>query len=267
MRPTSELYKELLAGEHRVQTELDFCTKEGTFIDAIPEDRLVSVKTKDKLFPGNVLTVGNCVASQLDLKIIKPDEEIPRNAEIRVFVRLTDGERYSEWIRRGVYYIDTRKEENAGNGRKLLTIRAYNKLIEADQDYPESKLDWPAKDIDVIKEICEYLGFPAPGSWITRWVNKGYMVNYPAQFSCREVLGYIAAMYGANCFVQASNALAFKPIWYETWSSTMGTDITGKMASFSETEAMPEYVRVELIVNEDSAYYAGAEEGKTLTVE
>lgn len=287
----SDLWKELAAGDHHVETRLVIETKEGKLINeegfyitfgghrialgdpmdpnnGAGEDKLISMKLRAKLFAGNAPSVGNCVAAQLDVQMIKPDTVIPKNARLIPYVRLTDGERHSGWLKKGTFYIDTRKETDDGNGRKRMTIRAYDALLKADQPYPETKLSWPAKDIDVVTEICEFLGLPSPGTWVTWYITGRYKVQYPAQYSCREVLGYIAAMYCTNCVLRTNGELAFVPYYYNYWEwSSVVQDISQRMASFSGEEAYMPYNKVELIVSEDKAYKEEKGEGKTLTAE
>jgi hypothetical protein len=74
-------------------------------------------------------------------------------------------------------------------------------MLKAEQDYPESKLTWPARDMDVVREIAEFIGVPVDPR-TDAIIIRNYFVQYPGEYSCREVLGYIAAMY-AGCFVMS----------------------------------------------------------------
>lgn len=285
MQTTSNLYKELLASDYTVETRLAIATKgrlineEGYYItfggyrivvadgsdpeNGYNEGHLMTMAVSGKkLFTQNTPTVGCCVAAQLDVTIKKPDVAIPQNAELVPYVRLRNREKHTEWIKKGVFYIDTRKETDGGREKKLV-IKAYDAMLKTETDYPSSSLSWPATDISVVREICSYLGFeqdPRTAAIMT----KGYQVQLPTGYSCREVLGYIAAMYGGNFVMSDLGKLLLVQMGVAPADTV---DIGRRMRSFSSSEALSGYDRVELIVNEDDAYYAGAASGRTLTVE
>lgn len=223
MQETSSLYKQLLADpRHWKECALAIgetgvlITKYGEGITfggvriltgssgadgGFDETRLISMNTVAKVFSGNAPSVGECVSAQIDIEMLKPTADIAKQARLVPYVRLTDGIRHSEWIQKGVFYIDTRnKKEDSSNIEKLV-IRGYDNMLRAEQDYPSSRLSWPARDIDVIKEIAEFIGVSVDSRTVSI-MQRGYKVPYPSQYSCREVLGYIAAMYG-GCFVMS----------------------------------------------------------------
>jgi hypothetical protein len=76
-------------------------------------------------------------------------------------------------------------------------------MLKAEQDYPASTLSWPAKDIDVVREIAAFIGVSLDPRTIPIF-NRGYRIQYPTGYSCRDVLGYIAAAY-AGCFVMSDH--------------------------------------------------------------
>ena len=285
MQTTSNLYKELLASDYTVETRLAIATKgrlineEGYYItfggyrivvadgsdpeNGYNEGHLMAMEVSGKkLFTQNTLTVGCCVAAQLDVTMKKPNVAIPKNAELVPYVRLRNREKHTEWIKKGVFYIDTRKEADGGREKKMV-IKAYDAMLKTETDYPASSLSWPAADISVVREICSYLGFD-PDPRTEAIMTKGYRVQLPTGYSCREVLGYIAAMYGGNFVMSDLGKLLLVQMGVAPVNTV---DIGRRMRSFSSSEALSGYDRVELIVNEDEAYYAGAASGRTLTVE
>ena len=193
MRSVSELFKELYENGCKTEVKANIA---GTdyFMDS-----LVSMRTVRKVFSEDSPVLGACVAGELSLELIAPDTSIPRQAKIIPFVRLTDGSRFSEWLQKGVFYIDTRSTREDSTGAKILTIHSYDDMLKAEQDYPESSLDWPAADIDVVNEIARFIGVPVSAK-TTDLIKNAYQVQYPAQYTCRETLGFIAAMYG-GCFI------------------------------------------------------------------
>ena len=228
MQNTSELYNDLLAGinankpNHKYEVRLaigetgKLITKSGDSITfggvsilvgasgadgGYDEGILVSVGTGCRVFSENTPTVGCCVAAEIDIEMLKPYGDIPKRARMVPYVRLTDGSRYSEWIQKGVYYIDTRTKKEDGTSIEKIVIHGYDDMLKAEQDYPSSTLSWPAKDIDVVREIAAFMGVAVDPRTV-ELMTDGYLVQYPAGYSCREVLGYIAAMY-AGCFIMS----------------------------------------------------------------
>lgn len=190
MQQTSDLYKSIISGDHRKEVRLR--------ISEYPYDmdQIVSLRTTKRVFSGDTPSVGDCIAGEIHVKMFQPDRDIPRQAKLVPQVRVTDGTRYSEWIQKGLYYIDTRSTDNTGSN-KWLTLTGFDAMLKAEQDYPASRLSWPAKDIDVVTEIARAMGV-AVDSRTRAFMTAGYKVEYPAGYSQREVLGYIGAMYAGS---------------------------------------------------------------------
>lgn len=119
MQKTSDLYKELLASDHRTETRLSIgdpgvlITKKGEGIlfggtriltgatgadGGYDESILVSMDTKRRVFSKDTPTVGDCFSSYIDIEMHKPYGDITKNARLVPYVRLTDGVRFSEWM-------------------------------------------------------------------------------------------------------------------------------------------------------------------------
>ena len=222
MQKTSALYKELLSADHSMETRLAIgetgvlITKQGEGITfggvsiltgssgadgGYDESLLISMETDSRVFSEDTPSVGDCISSQIDVEMLKPFGEIPTRARMVPYIRLTDGVRHSEWIQKGVFYIDTRTKKEDGSDIEKIVIRGYDDMLKAEQDYPSSTLSWPAKDIDVVREIAAFLGVSVDARTVPI-INRGYRINYPAGYSCRDTLGYIAAMY-AGSFVMS----------------------------------------------------------------
>lgn len=165
------------------------------------ETLLISMETDSRVFSENTPDVGACISSQIDVEMIKPFAELPKQARLVPYVRLTDGIRHSEWIQKGVFYIDTRAKVEDGSSIEKIVLHGYDDMLKAEQDYPASTLAWPAKDVDVVREIAEFIGVSIDYRTIPM-INRGYTIQYPTGYSCRDVLGYIAAMY-AGCFIMS----------------------------------------------------------------
>lgn len=236
---TSELYKELLAGDHAVEHRLTIgetgvlVTRQGEGITfgghrilvassgadgGYDESMLMTVETSGDVFSGNTPSVGGAVAGEIDVVMLRPFGSIPRQARLAPYSRLTDGARHSEWVPGGVYYVDTRKEV-PGDVEKI-RFHGYDAMLKAEQDYPESHMDWPARDIDVVREIAAFMDVPIHPDTVAimttpRNVQRppGYPIQYPGEYSCREVLEYIAGLYAGNFVMSNDGSLRLITLW------------------------------------------------------
>ncbi len=224
MQRTSALYQELLSSNYKMDTRLaigetgvlitemgDSITFGGISIltgssgadGGYDESLLCEMETENRMFSGEMPTVGDCISSRITVEMHKPYGIIPEMARIVPYVRLKsmDGKRHSEWIQKGVFYIDTREDRDDGSSIEKIVLTGYDDMLKAEQDYPSSTLSWPAKDIDVIREIAAFIGVAIDDRTISI-INRGYTIQYPTGYSCRDTLGYIASMY-AGCFIMS----------------------------------------------------------------
>lgn len=213
MQKTSKLYEELLSGAHWIEYRLTIGDT-GTLIDefgnhitfggvriltassgpdsGFGEDTIISMSTRNGLFSEGLPMIGACVAGEINVSILKPKGDIPKMARLVPYVRLTDGKRQSEWLQKGVYFIDTRSDRG-----EVMTIHGYDRMLMAEDDFPDSSEEWPRKDIDVVRDIATAMSVNLDERTVSI-MNKGYLIPYPADYSQREVLSYIATMYSGS---------------------------------------------------------------------
>lgn len=166
-------------------------------------DKIYDAVLTRSVFANNVPEVGCCCASTFDIEII-PNSRIPRMAPIIVYTRLksADGVRASEWIPTGTFFVDTRRKERGGT---TMRFTAYDSMLKAEQPYlPNSSItNWPANESLVVAEIASFMGVSVDA----RTTLAGYSVDYPQDYTMREVLGYIAASNGGNWIITPENKL------------------------------------------------------------
>lgn len=202
MQKVSDLYRELFLkwqeGSGSVFMETKLVIGDGPDAAELREDSIISLKTEWATFSEDTPSVGAAMSATIDAKILFPASRVPRMAKLMPYVRLSDGNRASEWLPKGVFYTDTRAKE-ANESMNVLSLRGYDSMLMGEADYPSSNLDWPAKDIDVVREIARFMGVEIDDRTVDL-MSMGYMLNYPAEYSCREVLGFVAGMYcGSFC--------------------------------------------------------------------
>lgn len=112
---------------------------------------------------------------------------------------------YSEWLPKGVFYIDTRETSRNGNGLDILSIHGYDAMLFAEQLYPSTTHEWPMVDTAVVQEMAAAMGVTVdPRTY--GLMTSGYMIPLPGSYTIREVLGYIASMY-VGSFIMTETGL------------------------------------------------------------
>lgn len=220
MQETSSLYKEIISGEHwkeyrlvigekgKLITELNEAILFGGFRiltdssgadSGYAEDIIVSMNTYCSVFSEDTPVVGEAIAGEISVTILKPKGDIPRRSRVVPYVRVCNSEKQSEWIQKGVYFID--KRSYSGEDNELMKIHGYDAMLFSEADFPSSTEEWPRKDIDVVRDIAAEMDVTVDARTVAI-MDNGYEVQYPAEYSQREVLGFLAAMY-AGCFVMS----------------------------------------------------------------
>lgn len=190
MQDVSELYLEITSGQHRFE-----CKVSIGGVD-YGEDVLISAKTVRSMFAGASPSVGCCVAGEVNIEMLNPSGTIPRMAEIIPYIKAVNDTQQSEWIRKGDYYIDTRKASENG----ILTLHGYDAMLKTEVDFPIASInEYPTTDILAVQAIADQIGVDLDER-VADIMVKGYAVQMPNGYTSREVLGYIGAMY-AGCWI------------------------------------------------------------------
>lgn len=219
MQQTSDAYKRIISGDHQVETSLAI-GEDGVltdeygdtiifgFDDAIlvdtggpesgyREGMLITMDRPQKLYQDGP-QIGCAISQEIDITMLKPTSDIPYLARLAPWVRVKNAEEVSEWIPQGVFYSDT--DYISKDSRvDTIQIHGFDTMLFAEQDYPSSTMSWPARDVDILREIATFLGIGVDPETI-QLMDKGYTFPYPAGYSCREVLGYLGGAY-AGCFI------------------------------------------------------------------
>lgn len=189
MQTVSANYTTIMSGDHRAEWKVA--------INGVDygETVLRSIEINRGVF-SDTPVLGSCISAEIDLTLIKPSVDIPRMASIEPYIRVTNGVLTSEWLPKGKFFIDTR-DFTKNDGVELMSIHGFDAMLMAEQLCPIS--GFPRTDLSTVQMIASYLGYTLD-DYVASSLNKGYSIPIPAQYSCREVLGYIAAMY-AGCWV------------------------------------------------------------------
>ena len=98
----------------------------------------------------------------------------------------------------------------------------YGKIILRDRN----TLGFPATDLNVVYDIANKIGVSVDPRTIP-YINKAYTIQYPSQYTMREVLGYIGAMYAGNWIVNDLGLLQLIPLYDLPAETNLLTDELG----------------------------------------
>lgn len=160
-------------------------------------DAIVSVSVQNTMFSGEQPGVGGCLSAELQLTMLAPSVTIPRMATVNPYVRVTNGTLTSEWIPQGKFFIDTRETTKNDDGLPVLTVHAYDSMLKAEGDFPDTTVSFPQTDINVVNMIATELGVGVDAR-TTALMTNAYQIGLPVGYSMREVLSNIAGMYAGN---------------------------------------------------------------------
>jgi len=216
MQNTSDAYKRILAESHTKEVKLDVYDSSGeNFVYSFGMDRLTSVRISRSMFSESEFSVGSCVSGKLNVSVYPTDENernvvIPKMAMLVPRVRLvSESGETSEWIQKGVFYIDTR---NADSLTGILSVEAYDAMMKTEDDYDtSSSAIYPISDISAVRYIANQIGVDVDDRTVDV-VSNGYTIPIPIGYSCREVLSGIGVAYGVNfCISDQGKLLAISP--------------------------------------------------------
>lgn len=199
MQTTSQLYQTLLRTPgHIKETKV---TVGGT-----EPDKIVSCRTSGGLYAGQA-DIGNCISRTITMKFI-PGGEVPRKAEIKLFARLRAEDQVSEWIPKGVLYINTREIDKVTG---IMTINGYDAMRCADAIWePDQSLEFPMTAPDAADEFARLMGVEIDPR--TR-LDKQWTIDYPANdYTIREELGFLATAHAGNWIITDEGKLLLVPL-------------------------------------------------------
>ncbi len=248
MQQTSQLYQSIISGLHRFEVKVNIA---GTDYGM---DKLVSLRTANAVFGTGSPQIGLAPAGEISLSVYAEYAAVPRMAELRPYVRVVNDTQQSEWTAKGVYYLDTR-EANTDTG--LLTIHGYDAMLMAERGYSSSSHSWPSTDIAVVREIATTLGLTLD-SRTTALMTSAFSIPLPAQYTMRETLQYIAALYGGSFLLTDTGTLRLVCLW--NLASTADAAVSSHHR-LGTGPAFPACTGVRFLVDDDLEVFSGNTNG------
>lgn len=217
------------------------------------ETTLLSVKTSQAIIKDNKPQIGCAIASEIDLVMLQPITEIPRMSKIRVYVRACNGTQTSEWIPKGVFFIDTRTKDKATG---VLTIHGYDSMLKTEQIYAGSTV-WSSKPMKtVVNEIASAINVSIDSRTQTLMRSlTNYNVSYNNTLTMRQYLEAIGAAWGGSWIFSDTGELRL--VRYID-SDTSQQNISQEMQTFKENDALDPIGQVLLNVSAEEYYTSGS---------
>lgn len=222
MHNVTDTYKTLLKQPHRVETVIQIGGNDSVAPrQTIPgtvygENMLVSVRQKADVLNREAPGIGYMVARKLEITMINPGTPVAIMGRIVPYSRLVADSGTSEWIPKGIFYVDTRKKSIADRQAATIDITAYDAVMKASADYDTGNIQWPSTDTVVAADAAEQMGVPIDIDGMT----GGFAITKPDEMTICEVLRAIAVLYGGNFTVDDCGILRLLPL---KSSATVGT--------------------------------------------
>ena len=221
------------------------------------EDRIVNLRTFGGLFSEGTLCVGSAVSKQISL-VLRDPGNIPRMAELKPAYRLVKGEEVSEWVQKGVYYINVREPVDE---ERTLRISGFDAMMKSEVIWePDQSLVFPMTQRAAALHIAGLMGVELENP---EEIREDYIVDYPAnEYTQRNILQFIAAAHGGNFTMTDAGALRLVRLNEATDETYIG-ELCSKV---STPPAFDPITKIVLLVDDTNYYEAGNETGRTLEV-
>ena len=174
------------------------------------------------------LSIGNAVSATCRLDL-RTTDSIPRAAEVKVKMRLTDGTTTSEWLPAGAFYVSHRQRDPVTG---VLTLECYDALLKGNAVLSEVPWTtgtgavmttgtgewiyfrdvWPRKMSDLLNDILMLLDVELDAR---TQINTGsaYVLERPeGEATINSLLGRIAAAHGGSFIITPEGKLRLVPV-------------------------------------------------------
>lgn len=213
MIKTTDAYKEAIKKNRILHHKADIVFPDGSTA-TVEDTELRTFQIKDNTSNQNSFDIGGAFAKQLTIKLDNMDGKFADknfdNAKITAKTGLEISGK-TEWLDKGIYYSETGID--TGN---VITINAYDKMINFDRPYSLSKLQYPTTLLSIVQDACACCDVSlAPDS--VSFPNNGYVVDERPEDSSinfRKVLQWVGQI---SCtFMRINDAEQLSLRWYDT---------------------------------------------------
>lgn len=167
------------------------------------QEHILSLETSGGVFAEP--DIGGCASRQIDLLLRNPGD-IPRSAEMRVFVRLALGNETSEWIPKGVFFISTRRQDRLTG---TLEIHGFDAMRRAGAVWDiDPYANWPMSEQEAVADIAAQMGVEVdPRTVLSGEFPVGYPVDENGDLTMQDILEGIAVAEAGNWVISDEGKL------------------------------------------------------------
>ena len=251
MQEVSQKFNDLWSTPGKL-TDVKFTINDVEYLN----DAIYPSALSRRMFANDEPAVGSVVQSTFSSSVVLKSD-IPKHATVKVYNRVVhpDNGEASEWIRRGEFYINSRRGYTAGSVLEFAAKDAIGKTNKSYKDYT-GFTSWPQNENAVVAEIAQIIGVTVD----VRTVLAGYSVPYPNDYTMREILGYIAAANGGNWTITDVSTLRLVKLT----GNADDLNIGNRAASFVSLGDTGAYTGVTIWWDDDNAFSAGNDSGTVL---
>lgn len=107
----------------------------------------------------------------------------------------------------GIFFVDVRSED-----RQWKNLIAYDSMLKTEQTYliSEDVGEWPRGMKALVADIASRIDVEVDSRTV---INESYVVEYPNDYTMREILCHIAAAHAGNWIITADGKLLLVPLF------------------------------------------------------
>ena len=238
------------------------CVKEPMVLvgsDLFGQDRILSLEVSGGLFAQDSPCVGSAVARELEMSV-RRQGDVGKAAEVWPVVSLRVGDRRSEPILRGAFFIDTRETDSATG---VLTVHAFDAMILTEREWvPDQAMVFPMPMDEAVTALSKLLNLEVDPRTVLR---HDYTIDYPATgTTMRQVLQWIGGAHGGNWTITEEGRLRLVPLRNENADVV---ELGREAAGIQIGAALDPITRIVVNVDNANRYEAGDDTGLTLEVD
>ncbi len=243
MQNVSALYNSILSGPHRFEYKAVIAGTE------YPQGKILSIRTSGCVFDD--FGIGQANAASLELSIA-PQGVIPRMAEIRLYVRAANDTLRSEWLPKGVFFIDTRKTDDTG----IMTITGYDAMLKSEVIFFKEG-SWVSQSaLEVVQTIAADMSVSVDAGTLDLLAETGYQIPFVPEAgdggtTSREMLCIIGAMHAGNWAITDDGKLKLY-VLTDIAPAADALDVARRMEDFSSSAPFDPVDRVLLWTGDDT---------------
>lgn len=216
----NQRYERIISGDYTTETALAIggagvaCVLSNDELNNLGcpiyfSDSILSISVNGNLFGGDKPTIGCATARIVQVKMRKPKDAIPRSARLAVYARVKNNTEMSQWIPKGVFFVDTRNNTISFDGQPIIELNGYDAMIKSEASFELGNAE--TSDAGYLTACAHNLGVEIDERTLD-YIRGDFSLPKLEDYSIREILGFIAAMHTGNFVISDCGKLLFVPL-------------------------------------------------------